>query len=206
MTITQLKKIINDVEFNEDIEFIDRALRSLMIPQSSKVLDIGTGMGIMCSILTLHGFWVTTGQPKDYEEDGHNLEEHNHQKDFYTGRKVKWQDVIKELAMTERVDYKNLNILDLPFEDDSYDLVFVYDVLQHIDNIDKGIGECLRVARKGNRIFFIELNEKGVSMLNKKYNGDLDFIDMTERINSEEINLHIIRGELSNMYMLSEII
>ncbi len=42
----------------------------------------------------------------------------------------------------------------LPFEDESFDLVFGHAVLHHLPNLDRAFGEFRRVLRPGGRLFF----------------------------------------------------
>jgi SAM-dependent methyltransferase len=43
---------------------------------------------------------------------------------------------------------------ELPFEDDSFDLVFGHAVLHHLPNLDRAFGEFRRVLRPGGQLFF----------------------------------------------------
>ena len=43
---------------------------------------------------------------------------------------------------------------ELPFEDDSFDLVFGHAVLHHLPDLDRAFGEFRRVLRPGGRLFF----------------------------------------------------
>lgn len=41
----------------------------------------------------------------------------------------------------------------LPFEDNSFDTIIMNDAMEHVDEPDKVLGECLRVLRQGGRIY-----------------------------------------------------
>ncbi len=41
------------------------------------------------------------------------------------------------------------SICDLPFDDDSFDLVCALDIIEHVDDDQRGLSEMSRVARKG---------------------------------------------------------
>ncbi len=43
----------------------------------------------------------------------------------------------------------NLNEFPYPFEDDSFDQILMYDVIEHIDNIIDVMNECYRIMKKG---------------------------------------------------------
>jgi SAM-dependent methyltransferase len=54
-----------------------------------------------------------------------------------------------EAAVVDGVDFRPGNVLDLPLEDASYDIVFSNGVLHHTKDWEKGIAEMLRVLRPG---------------------------------------------------------
>lgn len=48
--------------------------------------------------------------------------------------------------------------LSIPFKDDSFDLVYSVNVLEHVTDADKMIKECKRVAKKNSKIILITPN------------------------------------------------
>lgn len=54
-----------------------------------------------------------------------------------------------ELAGIKNVDYIKGSVLDMPFSDESFDIVYSNGVLHHTENWQKGIEEQLRVLKKG---------------------------------------------------------
>ena len=46
----------------------------------------------------------------------------------------------------------NLNQTPLPLEDDSFDLIVMYDVIEHLDDVMKTITECYRLLKKGGTL------------------------------------------------------
>ena len=48
---------------------------------------------------------------------------------------------------------KNCNAEEIDFEDDFFDLVYCYTVIEHVDNVSKSIDEMLRVSKSGGYIF-----------------------------------------------------
>ena len=65
----------------------------------------------------------------------------------------------------ENLDFKIANILDLPFENGSFDYVFIHDVLHHVDEKEQsrerhlaGLRELKRVVAKNGTIIIVEAN------------------------------------------------
>jgi len=52
-----------------------------------------------------------------------------------------------------RIEYREANLLDLPFDDASFDVVWSNGVIHHTLNYEKCIEEFARVLRKGGRLF-----------------------------------------------------
>lgn len=57
-------------------------------------------------------------------------------------------------AGTAPVTGQVAGITDLPFDDDSFDLVLGHAVLHHVPDVEAGLRECLRVLRPGGRLLF----------------------------------------------------
>lgn len=69
MSLDKLKEVIIH-EFTSDIDFIDDSIKKLkpFLDMDSKILDVGTGFGIMAIILALNGYDVLTGEPEEDPE------------------------------------------------------------------------------------------------------------------------------------------
>ncbi len=101
--------------------------------KGAKVLDIGCGYGSLCKVLLDHGA-DTTGIEVD----------------------------IKKLAAAERFlrGRKKLRLLNvqnekLPFPASSFDVVFLFDVIEHVNRPEITITECNRVLKLGG-ILYVE--------------------------------------------------
>ncbi len=73
------------------------------------------------------------------------------------------EDANKRLQDRPRdgLSYQRGSVLDMPFEDESFDFVFSNGVLHHTTNLDKGLNELLRVLKKGGRGFLMLINDPG---------------------------------------------
>lgn len=104
-------------------------LQMLPIRKEDRILDIGVGGGWTSEWLTRWGHDVTA---TDLVEE--------------------YIDIVKERA--DELNLPNLKAMqadaeDLPFDDESFDVVLVYDALHHCPNYKKAVSEIYRVLKKG---------------------------------------------------------
>ena len=137
---------------------VAKFLRSLdlHVDKNSTVLDAGCGTGLV----TL-GFYDAGFRPgKTYALDlsGGSLKVAMEQ--FRDDRKVNSKNIVPVQG----------NVLHLPFEDDSFDLVFSCGVLEYVP-LDDGLREMSRVLKSHGRLVFIPVRPSLVgSMLEFLYN------------------------------------
>ena len=112
------------------------------IPRDSKLLDIGCNTG--STIFNLHQYGFTNVYGVDVEKNSIN-----HGKKIYT-------------QISDRlVDYDGVK---LPFEDNSFDVVTMFDVIEHIRDIKEYIrGEVRRVLKKEG-IFLFQTPNKYINI------------------------------------------
>jgi ubiquinone/menaquinone biosynthesis C-methylase UbiE len=60
------------------------------------------------------------------------------------------------------IQFRKCDVLDLPFDDESFEVVFCHGVLHHTENLEKGVSEMLRVAQKGAFIWFYIYGSGGI--------------------------------------------
>lgn len=58
-----------------------------------------------------------------------------------------------ELGFEDRFEFVCANAAKLPFDDDSVDTMIMNDAMEHVDEPEKVIAECLRVLKKGGRLY-----------------------------------------------------
>jgi len=109
---------------------------------SVKVLDIGCGAGFLSNPLAK------------------------------AGHKVTGIDLSKESLLiaeskdeTKRCHYLYGNALDLPFADESFDVITAMDILEHVEDPEKLVKEAARVLRPGGLFFFHTFNRTMQSYL-----------------------------------------
>ena len=183
-------------EFLPDVELIERVLVHLDLGPESRILDVGTGWGIMAILLALHGHEVITGEPEKDETRGHVEKYAGHDHDW--PEYGNWRQSAEILGVVHKIRYQHLNAETLPFPSSSFDGVFLYDTLQHIQHIqdrDTALQECLRVTKPEGILCIIETNERGIAHYGER-------VDPRALLGSASIPVEVIRGEFSDAFLL----
>jgi ubiquinone/menaquinone biosynthesis C-methylase UbiE len=120
-------------------EATDRLLKLCHIESARKVLYVGCGIGVGPTyIAKKFGCHVI----------GVDISE----------KMLAWsRQRAREENVTDRVEFRNGNILALPFEDESFDAVIVESVIAFVDDKALAIRECARVTRTGGCVGLNEL-------------------------------------------------
>jgi SAM-dependent methyltransferase len=211
MNLKKYKQIFG--EFSEDAEFIDEVIKKLNLEKDSKILDIGTGIGAMSCLLGLNGFNILTGEPEvdlernnwDYShqhchDESHKQPHENHDWKAWGD----WKESAKSLGVLNKIKFQYFDAQDLPFDDESLDGIFMYDSLQHIQNRELALKECIRVLKPDGKIIVIEWTKKKIKEEYKKYGYKIDFINPEEFINRNEISIELNPGRNVNIYILRQ--
>jgi 2-polyprenyl-6-hydroxyphenyl methylase / 3-demethylubiquinone-9 3-methyltransferase len=130
--LSSLRYCVNPVRYG----YFKRNLEQLSLPGKA-VLDVGCGGGFLSEEFAGDGFAVTGIDPS-----GRSLE---------AARKHAAQSGLA-------IDYRIGRGEDLPFPDGSFDIVACCDVLEHVDDLCKTIGEVSRVLKTGGVFFFDTVN------------------------------------------------
>jgi len=78
-------------------------------------------------------------------------------------------EITKKITKKDkRVSYKEVNMEKIPFEESSFDLVFVKEAIHHVPRPVQALYECLRVSKKV--VIFIEPNETFLGNFLEKLN------------------------------------
>lgn len=214
MDLNKYKEIFH--EFAGDAEFINKQIKKLNFDTTSKLLDVGTGMGAMSILLALNGFKVLTGEP---EKEIKGDEEFNHEYPHYTSAPPPkdicsnqdnhnweewgdWERSAKVLGVEHLITYQHFDVQALPFEDHSFHGIFLYDSLQHIQNRELALKECLRVLKDRGKIIVIEWTEKKIEEDYKKYGFKIDKIDPRDYIDRRLTSIEIVSGDLVNFNII----
>jgi SAM-dependent methyltransferase len=187
-------------DWTHDIGLIDKVINYLNLEKSSKILDIGTGFGIMAISLAVAGYDVLTGEPKEKDEWQEHYEEHNWE------NYVDWRNSAKSFGVANKIQFKHFNAELLPFSEELFDAVFLYDALQHIVDRAKALQESLRVMKSNGIVCVIEVNDYGIKYY-KEHEAyfDTEKVDPRDYIKRDDIAIEVIPGDFSDAYILRKI-
>ena len=180
-------------EWSHDIELIGQAIDGLSLDKHARILDVGTGFGIMAISLAVDGFDVLTGEP----EEEHGKHEWWHEQ-HSTGVYSDWREAARSLRVEHKITFQHLDARQLSFEDESFDAVFLYDALQHIEGREKALTECVRVVRTRGVVCAIETNKHGVEYFKRTEGFDIESVDPGELATGMDLATEVLRGEFSN--------
>ncbi len=137
---------------------VEKFLRSLdlQVDENSYVLDAGSGTGIVTLAFQGAGFRPKKTIALDLSFNSLQVSREQFQKDKKTDA--------ENVAVTQG------NILELPFADETFDLVLTCGVLEYV-SLEDGFRELARVAKKGARLVLIPVKPSLVgSVLEILYN------------------------------------
>jgi ubiquinone/menaquinone biosynthesis C-methylase UbiE len=126
--------------------FIDRLETDLILPHArqSDVLEVGCGTGLIL------------------------------QKVAKVANRAVGMDLsagMLEKARERGLEVVKANATDLPFDDNSFDLVYSFKVLAHVEDIDTALREMARVTRPGGRLVLEFYNRLSLRYLAKRLAG-----------------------------------
>lgn len=70
--------------------------------------------------------------------------------------------LLNEPSIREKVDFQTIDIQDIPYEDNSFDIVIANMMLYHVPNLQKGLSEVTRVLKKDGVFYCATYGEHGI--------------------------------------------
>jgi ubiquinone/menaquinone biosynthesis C-methylase UbiE len=178
MSLNKIKGILGE-RFSRDADFLNSLLNELKLAKNSKILDIGTGWGIMAITLALHDYKVITGEPEE-------------------AKWADWRSRAKLANVEEKITFKPFYAENLPFEDDSFDAVFLYTSLHHIEDKNLAMNEILRVLKDQGHLIIIELTEEGVNLIRKRHINHPDAVNPNDFTNKFDLDVKTKKSKFLN--------
>jgi len=79
----------------------------------------------------------------------------------YTGFDICEKNITNALSRFPNVDFQTANVLEMPFEENSYDYLFVHDLFEHLSPIalEAALAEICRVTRKQALLSFFNMRD-----------------------------------------------
>jgi len=181
MSLEKVKETLGE-KFSRDADFLESIILRLDLDKNSKILDIGTGWGFMAITLALHGYNVITGEPENEKW-------------------ADWKSRAQSVNVEEKITFKPFNAENLPFDNASFDAIFLYTSLHHIDDKARAIKEFLRVMKPNGMLIIIELTEEGVKLIRKRRIHHPDPVDPIVLTKSFKLKVEIIETRYLHSYI-----
>jgi len=186
MDFSKAKGILGE-KFSRDADFLSSVVSNLKLVKNSNILDVGTGRGQMAIVLALHGYQVLTGEP-----EGVNWGD--------------WKTPAKKVNVEDMITFKPFNAEKMPFEDASFDAIFLYATLHHIGNKKLALSEFLRVMKPKGILIIIELTDEGIEVVRERWRGHPDAVDPRVYTKDLVLKLKVIESKYLKAYVYSRII
>ncbi len=137
-----IRYLVNPVRFNYFNNLLKTNFKSGY--KNRKALDVGCGGGLLSEELSKIGLNVTGVDPSK--------------------ESIR---IAREHAMNSGlgIEYRQSYGEELPFDNDTFDMVFCCDVLEHVSDVRKVISEIARVLKKGGLFFFDTISRTMISKI-----------------------------------------
>lgn len=187
MDSTEISKILGPM-FEGLAKDGGTVLKALGLPKDAAVLDVGTGSGKFAIYLALQGYQVLTGEPST--DTSH-----------YAGKD--WEQNAKSIGVRDNIRFQAFDAGNMPFDDQTFDAVFFYGVLHHVDEDVRAdvLREALRVIKSGGAVVFFEPNQATLKKLSVNDPGHPPAANPSDYLAQDGIEEQKIGGVLMDIYI-----
>ncbi len=85
-------------------------------------------------------------------------------------------DILKQRYANKKVTIQTIDIQNIPYEDESFDIVIANAMLYHVPNLDLALKEVSRILKKGGRFYAATFGDNGMSEYFERVFSDLGYI------------------------------
>jgi len=172
-------------QFSHWADFLKKVVEELALPVSAKILDVGTGRGVMAIILAHLGYTVLTGEPAD---------------DHFAD----WQSAVKKVNLTKKITFQPFEAETLPFESDNFDAIFLFASLHHISDRTAAIREFFRCLKPTGKLVIFEQTPAGVNFIRQRRPKHPDSIDVMQAFTDVPENFRIVKHPEIKAYIFEK--
>ncbi|MHA2001704.1 MAG: class I SAM-dependent methyltransferase [Promethearchaeota archaeon] len=182
-----LQTIIDTFPANRqrDIPFLFDLVQKLNIPQDSKILDVGTGRGIMSIVLAAQGYNVITGEPANA-----------HWGD--------WKTPVNKLDLTDKIKFVPFEVENMLFDDNGFDGIFLFATFHHLQQKSEAITRLLKLVKRSGILCIIEFTEKAILKLKVLHPDHPDMVDPRDFLDDRDVNVELINSDFLNAFIFHE--
>jgi hypothetical protein len=160
----------------------------------------------MAVSLALSGYYVLTGEPEEGSEDHKHyekeMEEFNLHHEHEGFNFIDWKEAANAAGVEDKIEFRHFNAEQLPFLDESFDGVFMYDALQHILDRKRALDEGIRVAGNNGVACVIETNERGIRHFSETEGFEIEKVNPRDLVEDDTVNVEVITGKYANAYII----
>jgi ubiquinone/menaquinone biosynthesis C-methylase UbiE len=189
MDVNEVKERLGS-EFGHTFKNSKPILQELGLNKNAKILDVGTGQGKMAITLALHGYKVLTGELESDES-------------VYA--KKDWHESAKKVGVDHLITYEPFNAEKMPFEDESFDAIFISGALHHINDRQAAFNESVRVLKLNGRICIFEPKPRSIAYIRSRKHSDHPDAEDPREYNTElQLSVEIKETSFHDVYIFQK--